>query len=117
MRTLRFNQYEFDHPNSEESLEVWVAPRGECGHLGAFLVDCGELRLSNPERATDSIILRLDDLNRSEMVIDYLKNYCHLDLEEPALYPVLVLLDDWNDLKLAMELPEQFILFHWETSA
>jgi hypothetical protein len=110
MRRLFFDQYEFDTPNSEESLELVISSPRQHPDLGAFLKECGASAQDGPPPAPG--------WPRWHTVTEHLRRLAGVELPHPSRFRAAVLMhDDWNDLELAIAFGPLIIWYHWSTTA
>jgi hypothetical protein len=95
MRTLTFDQYEFDPPDSEEGLEISIVTKRDhpfpdvVGFASAVLGAEAEKKLPSP--------IAFKSCDRSPNVAAYLARYAGVTLPSPCDWPTFVVSDDWDD--------------------
>src|SRR5215217_7930490 len=95
MRTLIFDQWEFEPPDGEEGLEISITTKDDPRYLdvAAFAgAVCGIKsvgRLSSPVPFTEAI--------GPGNVRAYLRRYAGVKLPTPCRWPTYVISNDWND--------------------
>jgi hypothetical protein len=115
MRTLTFDQWEFEPPDGEERLEISIAAKDERAYssvaafAGAVYGIKSAGKLSSPVPFTDAI--------GPGNVRAYLARYAGVKLPTPCTWPTHVISDDWNDFDAVLAGPTTFIRYHWWTSA
>lgn len=106
-----FDQYEFDSPNSEQTLELVLASPKQHHDLTMFLEKCD---------AASAISGRSPDAgwDRWEKVRGHLRQFIGLELPHlDGCREIVLICDDWNDLELAIAAGANLIWYHWSTSA
>jgi hypothetical protein len=110
MRRLSFDQFEFDSPCSEQSIEIAVATPSQYLYLESFLADCGASDSTGPP-ITPSWMkwnVTADDFHRR----------AGIELPHPSQWRESALIDDeWNDLEIAVAAESILIWYHWYTTA
>jgi hypothetical protein len=111
MRRLSFDQYEFDYPDSEQSLELAISsPSRQHANLAAFLEVCGSLR-----RAGESLP---PGWARWNVVAEHLRRFAGLELPHPSKWREAVLLcDEWDELEVGIAFDAILLWYHWSTTA
>jgi hypothetical protein len=107
---MSFDQYEFNSPDSEQSLELAFSGGGQHRDLGAFLAECGASACSGriPEAGW----------GRWGMVRAYLLRHAGLELPHlDGCREIALLRDDWDELELAMAIRGNMVWFRWFTTA
>ena len=115
MRTLTFNQYEFDPPDAEEGLEISIATKRDrrIRDVVAFAAEVlgvdASKRLPSPVPFTEAI--------GPGHVRTYLHRYAGVTLPTPCDWPSYIFSNDWNDFDAVLVGPEIFVRYHWSTTA
>ena len=111
MRRVSCDQYEFDPPDSEQSLELAIAaPSSHCPDLRTLLRACGASSDQGPSAAAG--------WPRWSMVAEHLARFAGLELPRPTgLRQTLLLRDDWDDVELGVAYGSLLVWYHWSTSA
>jgi hypothetical protein len=109
MRRLSFDQYEFDSPSSEESLNLAISSTWQHRDLAAFLMECG----ANGRHSSQPS----GDWDRWSEVVEYTHRFASLHLPPLSACHVLWLSEDWNELELVVETGSLFVWYHWWTTA
>jgi hypothetical protein len=115
MRTLSFDQYEFDPPDSEQGLVISIAVRDErtfpdvAAFAHAVWSDEAPERLPSPVSFAEEI--------GPGNVRAYLRQYAGIELPTPCDWPTYVRCDDWNDWEAVLAGPSLFVRYHWWTTA
>lgn len=109
MRKLLFDQYEFDEPSAEQTLEVAISSVPRHGDLPSFLTECGAtLRDGMP--ATQ-------DWSRWAEIAANMRRFAGIEVVRNAGSPFLLLNDDWDDCEVAFQSGSLFVWYHWWTTA
>lgn len=108
MRRIFCDQYEFDPPGSEQSLELALtSPTRHCPDLAALLLASGASSQSGPPP---------HGWVRWDEVAAHLERFAGV-IPHPTQARVAVLLrDDWNDLELGVAFESVLVWYHWSTS-
>lgn len=115
MRRLSLNQYEFEHWESEESLDLVVARRGEeFADPQTFLVACREKDAPPARLGTPMPLARF---GRLDEVRGWLSRYPTFANVAAGEWSCSVVHDDWNLLELVLTGPTEFIWLCWMTTA
>src|SRR5262245_26754673 len=113
MRKLSFDQWEFNPPESEQSLDVAIASAREYAGPPEFLAACRPADESCRGLPAPQPIA---ELARCGEVLGYLREYAGLELEDGS-WSAGVISDEWNDLELVLVSGRQYIWYRWETTA
>jgi len=115
MRTLVFDQFEFDVPDSEESLELWIAAKRDfpfpdvrsfvAAATGAKAVEA--LGPSEP----------FSEHFGAGMVRSYLARFAGIVVPQPCDWPTYVLKQDNDEWDGVFDAGGMFIRYHWCTTA
>jgi len=109
MRRLSFDSYEFDVPESEESLDLAISSLQQHQDLAPFLADCdasAQVGSAPPE-----------GWPRWAEVVKSVRRYAGLELPPAETCRVVVLSDDWDDLEVAVAAESLLVWYHWWTTA
>ncbi len=111
MRRVTCDQWEFDPPDSEQSLELAIAaPSRHCPDLAALLAECGASARDGPPPPSG--------WPRWREVAVHLERFAGVSLPPPPQVRAAVLLcDDWNDVELGVAFGSVLVWYHWSTSA
>jgi hypothetical protein len=115
MRVVSIDQFEFDNPSSEESLEIAIAVRSPFPFPDAsrFL----EVRLGNAAAAKVPAPIPFQEHFGYGLVRKYTKHFTGAAVPEPCNWPTHVLADGPDEWNLVLCGPEHFIHYVWSTSA
>lgn len=115
MRTLTFDQWEFEPPDGEEGLEISIAAKNNLlyPNVAAFADAVYGIK---SDRNLASPIPFSEGIGPGN-VRTYLQRYAGLDLPTPCDWPTHVILNDWNDFDAVLVGPTMFIRYHWSTTA
>src|SRR5688572_8799752 len=96
MRRISCDQYEFDSPDSEQSLELAIAsPSSHCPDLAALLDACGASAIMSPAPPSNWI--------HWSKIADHLHRFAGIELPRRELWREVVLIsDERNDLELGV---------------
>lgn len=110
MRRLLFDQYEFDTPDSEQSLDLAISSPSQHADLAALLAACGaSVRAASAPPP---------NWRRWVEVADLLGRFAGIELPHPSRWREAMLIsDEWNDLELGISVKTILVWFHWSTSA
>ncbi len=114
MKTLRFDQFEFDDPSSEQWLEIAISERRNqsCPTVQTFVervIDTRSGPLPSPRSFSTLTSFGAD--------ADFLRRFAGIPVPDACSWTCFVLLDDWNDRHVILDLGYAFISLHWSTSA
>ena len=116
MRSLRIDQFEFDDPGSEETLEIDISRRSNFPHpdVGSFVgatvgvQAAQELPEPQPFYAAPS----------KGQVSEYIKRFADFEIPLHADWPTYTLAtESWDITHLVICGPGLFIRYQWSTSA
>jgi hypothetical protein len=109
MRRLSFDEYEFDRPDSEESLELVISSSRQHPELTEFLSACGASALvgSSPPA----------NWGRWSEVTAHVQRFAGFELPSFNACQVILFSDDWDDLELAVIVGPHLVWYHWWTTA
>lgn len=109
MRRLSFDQYEFDTPSSEESLDLAVSSSRQHWPLAVFLSLCGaSAQAGRPAPA---------GWPRWAEVAAAVRERAGVALPAAEACEVVVLSDDWDDVEVAVVAGLVLVWYHWWTTA
>ena len=115
MRTLTFDQWEFDPPDGEEGLEVAIAAKDArtyanvSSFAAAVYGSKSAGKLSSPVAFTEGI--------GPGNVRDNLRRFAGVKLPTPCDWRMYVIANEWNDFDAVLAGPDIFIRYHWWTTA
>jgi hypothetical protein len=115
MRTLIFDQYEFDHSSSEESLHISIASKGN--HQFPDFSSFALYVLGKELAKKLPVAIEFDEHLHQGQIRYYLQRYSGVELPHPCNWLTYILANDWNDLEVLLEGPYTFIRYYWSTSA
>jgi hypothetical protein len=102
----------FDSPSTEETLRISVSARSQYPALEEFLSACPR----EPHLSVAALVpIPWVAFKRSQEVADYLRRFAGVLSGEPST--VIVYPDDWNELAVLIQTPQQSIWYHWDTTA
>ena len=118
MRTLIFDQFEFDSMSSEESLEIDVAEKLVGNYCpfptvrdfvarAAGVATAARLRDPSP----------YNDVAGFSSIRAYLKRFANIDVPDPCDWQMYVLQDDESGWHGVLEAPATFIRYYWSSTA
>lgn len=114
MLSIRIDQFEFEDPGSEESLEIDVSRRSKFPHpdVDAFVEAAIGVQAAStlPE---PSHFYRYSGRHQAS---EYIKRFAHIDIPLHADWPTYIL-STLDQIHLVICSPEQFIRYQWSTSA
>lgn len=116
MRSLRIDQFEFDDPGSEESLEIDVSSNSKFPHpdVKAFIGSTVDASCASV-LAEPMPFYRLTDRAR---VSEYLMRFAKVDIPPHCDWPTYLLsTDSWDETHIVICGPTSFIRYSWSTSA
>jgi hypothetical protein len=116
MLSLRIDQFEFDDPGSEESLEIDVSRPSRFPHpdVKAFVGSTVDFSLA-PTLDEPIPFYRVADRTR---VGNYLRRFAKVDVPPHCEWPTYLLSSDsWDETHLVICGPTAFIRYRWSTSA
>lgn len=112
MRKHSFDFFEFEPPESEQFLDLAFASKRQYADLQEFLADCGALDESLRSSSGSG-----NWQETTEYVRAYLRKCLGIELPLTNGSQPTVLSKEWNDVEVSMETPEEFVWFHWWTTA
>lgn len=113
MRTLYFDQFEFDTPASEETLRIAIAAKPQFPSEAEFLSACPR-RQQRIGAATNSRI-PFPSFQGAAIVLENFRLFGVANSLGEAL--VAVIHEEWCDLEILIETPSVRIWYHWDTTA
>lgn len=115
MRRFFFDQFEFDHPDSEVSLELWMAARSRFPYpdLRSFVASTATVEVANALRPAQPF----PEPGYGGMVRAYLARFAGVSVPTPCDWLTYELINDACDWDAAFEAPGLFIRFHWWSTA
>ncbi len=115
MRTLTFDQFEFDNPSGEEHLTIALASRSNFPFPtpSSFVAACVGIEAAGQLAPA----VRFSDHFGYGMIRKYLSHFADLAVPESCLWPCFVLSDGPDEWQIVLEAPDQFIYYCWSTSA
>ncbi len=115
MRTIKFDQYEFDTPDSEQEVEVVISSSKNARHptLTKFadeIVGDGSGRNLGPPIAFSSA---------SHFVTDkkLISRVAGIEVASDCAWPCFVVSDEWDWRHILLDADGVFISYRWSTSA
>ena len=115
MRTLTFDQFEFDPPDSEETLHLWIASKSDFPFpdvrsfaAAAVSVEAAPA-LCQPVPFSDSFGYGI--------VRGYLPRFAGVTVPPSCTWPTYLLLDDVQEWDGVFEADGLFIRYHWWSTA
>ncbi len=115
MRIVQFDEDEF-LPGSEQFQKVAIASKKQFPDINAFANQFGYARVeSTAQKASLDQFAR--GMAHGYSVIHAVREILKIDLLSQSESSALILSSEWNMIDLIIDLPEQFIFFHWETTA
>ena len=115
MQTHVFGPYEFESPESEQTLRIAMAKRLEHRDTAEFERSCA--RESQYPCSPLPSPLPLEQFHRFVEVRAHVERFDCLPEPVDDLSVVAVLSDEWNDLDLLLESPSRRYWLHWDTTA
>jgi hypothetical protein len=115
MRTLSFDQFEFDPPDSEQALVISIAARDE--HIFPDVADFARAVWGDEDPGKLSRPVPFAEDIGPGNVRAYLRQYAGVALPTPCHWPTYVLADEWNDWEAVLAGPTIFLRYHWWTTA
>jgi hypothetical protein len=119
MRTLTFDQWEFDSPDAEEGLEISIAAKNEFLYPDAvaFARAAHGIKFDESLVAAVPFTEELGATNGPGHVRAYLHRYAGVTLPSPCDWPTHIISNEWNDFDAVLVGPTIFIRYHWSTTA
>ncbi|MGJ7527470.1 hypothetical protein [Variovorax sp. GB1P17] len=116
MLSLRIDQFEFDDPGSEESLEIDVSSQSRFPHPDVKAFVRSTVDVSHASALDEPMpFYRVAD---RACVSDYLKRFAKVDVPPHCDWPTYLLSkDSWDETHLVICGPTTFIRYHWSSSA
>jgi hypothetical protein len=114
LRTLHFDQYEFDTTGSEEELDLVIATTAQFRDLAAFAHQTG-LRLRDGPSVAELPTRPLAELGRRDLVLSHVRRFAGLELPDDGR--VVVLSDEGDDAEFVVVAGPYFVHYHWSTTA
>jgi hypothetical protein len=116
MKTLIFDQYEFENWASEELLEISIAKRHEFAiesldHFAAIMLRHHNAPLPLPAAT------RFSSLSTFSEDVRYLRDYAGIPVPDNCDWQCHVISNDRNDRHLIFDLGDLFISMNWSMSA
>jgi hypothetical protein len=111
MRRIICDQYEFEPPDSEQSLELAIAtPSHHFPDLKSLLVAC--------EASAHNDSAPPPGWRRWQMIASHLKQFADIDMPHPnQLRGAMLICDDWNDVEVGIAFGSTLVWYHWLTTA
>ncbi|MBI1322715.1 hypothetical protein GC170_05970 [bacterium] len=116
MRSLYFDQFEFDEPASEECLRIDIShqSRDPLPEIGAFVAkilgDEAALALGDP--------IPFNRVDGRGQVCEHMKRFADIDIPEHVEWPTYCLVSgSWNEMHLVVCGTAFFIHYYWTTTA
>ncbi len=115
MRRLSLDQVEFEHWESEESLDIAVARREEeFTDPQTFLVACREKDAPSARLGAPAALSRFARLDVVRAWLSRYPTFANVAVED---WNCSVVHDGWNLLELVLTGPEEFVWLRWMTTA
>jgi hypothetical protein len=115
MRTLTFDQFEFDPPDAEEALEISIATKRDRSFPDVVAFASAVLGCDAPGKLPPPIAFR--EWGRSAGVRAYLQRHASVVLPDSCNWPTYIMSDDWDDWDALIVGPDMLIRYHWWTTA
>src|ERR1700749_3889888 len=119
MRTLTFDQWEFDPPDGEEGLEISIAAKNDFlyPNVVAFARAVHGFNFGENLVAPVPFTEELGAAKGPGHVRTYLEPYAGLQLPATCDWPTHVVSNDWNDFDAVLVGPTMYVRYHWSTTA
>ncbi len=110
MRRIYCDSYELDGLGSETEMELIISTHKQHGSLTQFLVAC---------KVNTSIACPIPpSWGKTYQVTLHLKQFANFDLPHSAQWREgLLFVDEWDECKIALDVADKLIFYHWATSA
>lgn len=110
MRRISCDQFEFDPPDSEQSLELAIARPSQPRGFRAFLTGCGASAPGGPPPDPG--------WRRWEQVRDHVRRFAGIELPHlGGCREVTLLRDEWNGLEVGPSCGPHLLWYYWSTGA
>jgi hypothetical protein len=115
MRTLTFDQFEFNPPDSEENLHLWIAAKGDLPFpdVRSFVASAMSVEAASALRWP----IPFSDSFGYGMVREYLLRFAGVAVPPACVWPTYLLLDDDQEWDGVFEADGLFIRYHWWSTA
>ena len=115
MKTLVFDQDEFDDPASEQRVEIAISHRKGFPHptMAKFadaVVGAGWGAKLTAPKAFSAIPTFAGDA-------EYLTRFSEITVPKNCNWPCVIVSDEWNERHLLLDLGHAFVSYRWSTSA
>lgn len=115
MRTLTFDQYEFDPPDAEEGLEISIVTKRDLPFPDVVAFASAVLGSDSAQKLPPPIAFQA--WGRAAGARAYLQRYASVMLPGSCDWPTYVVSDDWDDSDALIVGPDMLIRYHWWTTA
>jgi len=110
MRRVICDEFEFNSPDSEQTVELAIASKSPyCPDLTSLLSRCGASAYSGSQPPVD--------WPQWPEVAEHLNRFAALELPHPSQLSAVLLRNNWDDVELAVEYGSVFVWYHWSTTA
>ena len=111
MRRIFCDQYEFETPSSEESLEIAIAaPSRHCPDLSSLLSQCGASSTQGPEIS--------EHWSGWNTVFNRVERFAGMAMPVPIRPRNSVLLqENWDEIEIGVSFGSVILWYHWLTTA
>jgi hypothetical protein len=118
MRTLTFDQWEFDPPDGEEGLEISIAAKNDVlyPNVAAFARAVHGFKFDESLTSV-AFAEELGAANGTGHVRTYLQRFAGVTLPTPCDWPTYIVSNDWNDFDAVLVGPTIYVRYHWSTTA
>jgi hypothetical protein len=115
MRTVSIDQFEFDNPSSEESLEIAVSKRSSFPFpdVQSFVAARRHTQSNKPLGKP----VAFDGKFGYGLVREYLQRFAGVSIPVLCTWPTYILADGEGESELIMCAPDHWIHYRWATSA
>ncbi|MBX9690843.1 MAG: hypothetical protein K2Z81_00555 [Cyanobacteria bacterium] len=110
MRTLFFDQYEFDDVDVNQTLDISSAPKRECPDLRSFSQPAHQQVC----QGSAAWIPFAGQFEGKDEVLFNLMYFAEVEVAQPRYSQVLILSQDQNQVHVIFDLPERFISYLWQ---
>ncbi len=118
MRKLAFDQFEFDSIYSEQSLEIHVAAKVVTGITQFLDLNSFVVASAGPDTIKHlSAVSEFNDRAANSSVRHYLKRFADIDVPQQCDWKTYVLFVDDLEWDGFFVTPDQFIRYHWLSTA
>jgi hypothetical protein len=114
MRIVSVDQFEFDNPTTEESLEIAIARKGDFPFLEVMAFIRTRAPLTKPDIPVEPV--SFDEKLGYGMVREYAKRFAGISIPTPCDWPTYVLQDGPDEWELIICASDHFIHYRWATT-